>query len=79
MLKDIGGKYQDFKLNKADGTPVPDDEPVFILRAQDVLAPHIVRLYANLYGDVTGDARHARELNAVASAMSAWPDRKIPD
>ena len=31
---------------KADGTPLPADEPLFIVRAQDWLGPDIVRKYA---------------------------------
>ena len=79
MAIDTGGKYQDFVLRKADGTVVAEGEPVFVLRAQDMLAPKTVQDYADLYQAITGDRRHADEIRNIGRAMSAWPDRKLPD
>jgi len=61
---------------------VAEDEPVFILRAQDVLAPEIVREWvfrARINGvaqDKVDDARR------IADAMEDWQvenHRKMPD
>jgi hypothetical protein len=37
-------KYGDLR----DGAPLAPDEPYFVLRGQDVLAPHAVQVYAAL-------------------------------
>lgn len=56
-----------------------DDEPVFILRAQDMLAADLVDKWATdaqLVGCKWDKVREAREL---AQAMREWPTRKNPD
>jgi hypothetical protein len=71
-----------------------EDEPVFLLRAQDLLAPNAVEAYANLvrassvYKTDARDAETLRELadecENVAAGMRVWqsnnPDSvKLPD
>lgn len=64
-------------INKAD-----DDEPVFVLRAQDALAPDIVWEWvkqAELHGVPPEKVREAERL---ASDMEAWQRThvaKVPD
>lgn len=56
-----------------------DDEPVFILRAQDMLAADLVDKWAidaQLLGCNWDKVREAKEL---AQAMREWPRRKNPD
>lgn len=59
-----------------------NDEPVFVLRAQDRLAPHIVRLWANTalsHGVHTDKVVEAFDL---ADQMEAWAKKKgskVPD
>lgn len=55
------------------------DEPIFVLRAQDVLAAEIVRQWAQMA--IMSGTRTAKidEALALADAMEAWPMRKIPD
>lgn len=70
-------------LGKAD-----PNEPVFVLRGQDLLAPIVVRIWAGmltLAAKVTG-ARKAKAMKRKAQAaldladrMDAWRDRKLPD
>lgn len=79
MPRDITGKYLDFDITKPDGTKIPHDEPVFILRAQDLLAPVAVMQYADLYEAVTGDSHHAGTIRAFAKSMTTWTPRKLPD
>jgi hypothetical protein len=57
---------------------MPRDEPVFLLRGQDALAPLAVREWikaAKLNGAVTA----AMQAEQQAAAMEAWPRRKLPD
>lgn len=56
-----------------------DDEPVFILRAQDSLAADLVELWsirANSVGCTWDKVREAKEL---AEEMRNWHTRKNPD
>jgi hypothetical protein len=62
-------------LDKADPS-----EPLFILRAQDQLAPLVVRYWitaARAHG-MTNAAKLA-EAEALAVSMEQWPTRKYPD
>jgi len=56
-----------------------DDEPVFVLRAQDRLAPMTVRHWARLAEMKGAPAEKVREARVLAEAMEAWPNRKYPD
>lgn len=63
-----------------------DNEPVFVLRGQDIFAPGLVRAWAELFkaANMTDRANaRAREkyLEALflADAMEQWPSRKMPD
>jgi hypothetical protein len=58
-----------------------NDEPIFILRGQDKLAPIIVEMWAGLAeatvaGDIDAKIHEARML---ARKMREWPKRKMPD
>ena len=56
-----------------------DDEPVFILRAQDMLSADLVEswaIQANALGCPWDKVREAKEL---AQRMREWPRRKNPD
>lgn len=57
-----------------------DDEPIFVLRAQDLLASQLVRDWAQRAAMFIGnDAPKVREAWALADAMDQWPTRKYPD
>lgn len=60
-----------------------DDEPVFILRAQDKFAPLLVKLWAVMVTDATGEATEkSNEALDLARAMEAWQKantKKVPD
>ena len=71
----IEGKYG--KITTERGT-IPDDEPVFLLRAQDKLASPTVRMYAAMRR-ASGDEEGAENCEAVARLMEAWPVKKQPD
>jgi hypothetical protein len=50
---------------------IPDDEPVFLLRAQDVHAPSTLRFYAKLLEE-DGNKNMAEELRLHARQMVIW-------
>lgn len=69
-------------VNRASGKPIPEDEPVFILRGQDRLAEHAIESYCELcVGSVpdTWKAVFARREEFTAFAGNhpgrmKWPD-----
>ena len=71
------------KLHKAHG--FPEDEPLFLLRGQDVLAPDIVRAYGDAvqiedaFGGLDKNAAVIRHLHDFADRMERWRPRKLPD
>lgn len=56
-----------------------DDEPVFILRAQDKLAPALVRAWAALAAEHGCDIVKCQMAVETAEDMEDWPTRKFPD
>jgi hypothetical protein len=60
---------------------IPEDEPVFLLRAQDLFAPSTLRHYAS-YLSQHGNNEMAEELYKHASNMVLWQKTKqvkLPD
>jgi hypothetical protein len=60
---------------------IPEDEPVFLLRAQDKYAPSTLRFYAKLLEE-DGNIEMAEELRAHARNMIVWQKSvkvKTPD
>lgn len=58
---------------------VGDDEPIFVLRAQDKCAADIVRIWA-MYARMAGaPLEKVKEAFDCADAMAAWPVKKVPD
>lgn len=59
-------------------------EPVFILRAQDLLAPVAIDYWRRLLQDMTSE-ENINALNKsghaydIARMMRLWPNRKVPD
>ena len=61
---------------------IPEHEPVFLLRAQDVLAPIVVRYYAELRRALEGKFKGkniSTRIVSIADRMAAWPVKKLPD
>lgn len=56
-----------------------DDEPVFILRGQDVLAADLVERWALEAQQVGCPWDKVREARELAQQMREWPGRKNPD
>jgi hypothetical protein len=67
-------KHNSISLSKAQ-----DDEPIFVLRGQDRLAPDVVRQWADRAEQAGCAIEKVREAREVADAMEQWPRRKVPD
>lgn len=67
-------------VNRATGKPIPDDEPVFVLRAKDVHALEALRAYLSVV-DTPEHAQSVRQrINAFEAFTVAHADRmKFPD
>jgi hypothetical protein len=57
---------------------IPEDEPVFLLRAQDKLAWHVVKIYA-FCAELAGATELAALVKEHARRMKEWPVKKTPD
>lgn len=53
-------------------TPIAEDEPVFLLRASDDLAPEVVREWAALYDNAHLDEDDNDDHETVVGAVNAW-------
>lgn len=81
-MANIDRKYKTAeKIWKQDGSGyIPIGEPCFLFRGQDVLAPTVLRFYAELLDQsLEYDNGMADEVRAQADAMEAWAPRKLPD
>jgi len=56
-----------------------DDEPVFVLRAQDMLSPEIIDEWAERAEQACCLAAKVAEARELANQMVHWPGRKLPD
>lgn len=55
-----------------------DDEPVFVLRAQDIHAPDLVEKWA-IWAEVGGThTDKVQEAKQIVDEMRAWPNRRQP-
>jgi hypothetical protein len=69
----ISGKYGKVEIPKIGG-----DEPVFILRGQDMLAQGMVEIYKVILG--LHDSPMASELDAEIERFRSWSGpKKMPD
>ncbi len=85
---DVMARQARYLVRKADGIggpPIPEDEPVLVIRAQDILAARMMRIYIDLYTllDAGGDDV-VDEMNEHLDALIEWqmanPDRvKVAD
>ena len=61
---------------------IGDDEPIFILRAKDMLAPMTIDYWALHLAGLGGDTEKIEEAKALAHDMRVWQQNngsKIPD
>ena len=65
---------------RQEGKPfIPVEEPVFLLRAQDIFAARVVRFWAAMVAQHDGDPRTVEEAMKIAEDMDKWPTKKKPD
>jgi hypothetical protein len=68
---------------KLEGVPCYDKagerEPVFVLRAQDILADRVVEYWATLAQRYGVPQARIDEARRCAIAMHEWQTRKLPD
>lgn len=70
----MGYKADDSCLAK-----VADDEPIFVLRGQDLLAPELVRRWAELAVCHGLSPEKFDKALKIAADMERWSPRKYPD
>lgn len=58
---------------------IPDDEPVFLLRAQDMLAPDLVAAWARQAARSGVSYEMCQMALQHADRMRDWPKKKTPD
>ena len=58
---------------------IPDDEPVFVLRGQHLLAAELVRQWANEAAARNCPLEKTGDAHECANEMEAWSPRKYPD
>jgi hypothetical protein len=72
--------YQE-RIQDAAGL-IPEDEPVLLIRGQDVLAPMIARTWADGFRLVGGDPEVVQAMRNYADHIERWQDEnraKVPD
>ena len=57
---------------------IPEDEPIFIFRAQDAFAGIILRMYQTLLLSA-GRRDMADNMKLAVNRFDAWETKKIPD
>lgn len=79
----MGTKQEEVnKLTRGEGClgKAHPDEPVFILRGQDLHAPFAVQQWAEVAAITLGISHpKVQEALQLAEAMERWPNRKLPD
>jgi hypothetical protein len=71
-----------YKGNDACLAKVAPDEPIFVLRSQDRLAPTLVRMWAELVELLSAPSEKTWEARRLATEMEFWQSahgKKIPD
>lgn len=51
---------------------IADDEPVFVVRAQDALAPALLEHYASMCEQAGSPERHVRGVVSAAEGFRVW-------
>jgi hypothetical protein len=72
----------DAKYGRVEIPGIPDDEPVFILRAQDATAPDAVSLYRGLARAAGASGDHLNAIERARGILVRWQQEhgsKTPD
>jgi hypothetical protein len=87
MTREFRKKENDMTTKQEGGDPCYEkaepDEPIFVLRAQDILAPEIVREWAYRASKLGSPREKVVGARAIADQMEDWQiereRRKVPD
>lgn len=58
---------------------IPDDEPVFLIRAKDIVSGDAVRAWADLHDRAGGDPLMSYAARRHALLMDVWNEKKLAD
>lgn len=58
---------------------IPADEPVFLIRGQDIVGGNAVRAWADLAEMAGADPNIVKTAREHAVKMDNWPKKKTPD
>jgi len=58
---------------------IPENEPVFLIRAQDMVSADAVRNWADLNDEAGGDPEASKKAREHAELMDKWPVKKPAD
>ena len=58
---------------------IPEDEPVFLIRGQDMVSAETVRHWAHLNDRAGGDPKLSAQAREQADEMDKWPTKKVSD
>lgn len=76
-------RYIVTKAPGVGGLPIPDDEPVLVIRAQDVLALPMINIYMAFYAELDGaDLGILIDLGIHKATLLEWQNEhgtKVPD
>jgi len=67
----------DYKYGKIDIDGTPEDEPCFVLRAQDCFAVGILKMYLLFAGHMPGI--HGSIIKHNIELFENWKHKKLPD
>jgi len=70
---------KDYQFLNTDDDPIPDGEPIFIIRAQDTLGYLVVMFYALLCEIILFNSALAEKVREHAALFKSWPTQKNPD
>ena len=68
----------DAKYGKVSIKGIPEDEPVFIFRAQNMLTPLVLAYYRDLR-EAMGDHNVVERIEHQRRRFLTWKPRKLPD
>jgi len=67
-------------VRRSDGVPVPEDEPLFILRAQDIKALPVILAYQIICNNLTHTTNVIKSIKDFTEFRDKYPERmKEPD
>lgn len=68
----VDGKYGRVTVEHVRSTPIGDDEPVVLFRAQDQLLPKVLEYYASLCAGAGCSAEHMRAVYKALGSVQMW-------